>query len=103
VRNVCFICSLPREIFERQRIVFSLHTSVEHNVWSYMDYALYLSKKDETELTGMQSYLKTLMDKQVGMMGAGCHGGGASLCGTELPSLRSGRASRTSRSSAPWR
>lgn len=34
--QVCFICSLKREVFERHRIIFSTHVHREHQPWCYM-------------------------------------------------------------------
>lgn len=36
--NVCFVCSLSREIFERKLIKFSDHIDTEHNPWNYTYY-----------------------------------------------------------------
>lgn len=38
--SLCFICSLPREIFERSRIKFSDHTDQDHNPWNYVFYKM---------------------------------------------------------------
>jgi len=60
-RNVCFICSLPREVFERHRIVFTNHLKRDHNLWNYIFYRMYLDRKEDSELNGMEAYLKDLM------------------------------------------
>ncbi len=36
--NVCFVCSIQREKFERKNIKFADHVECEHNPWSYMYY-----------------------------------------------------------------
>uniref|UniRef100_A0A7S3XT53 B30.2/SPRY domain-containing protein n=1 Tax=Heterosigma akashiwo TaxID=2829 RepID=A0A7S3XT53_HETAK len=64
MRNTCFICSLPREVFERHRIVFTNHLKRDHNMWSYLFYKMYLERKEDTELTGMEAYLKDQMRGQ---------------------------------------
>jgi len=63
-KNVCFICSQAREVFERHRIKFADHLRREHNMWNYMFYKMYLDRKDDSELSGMETYLKDLMAKQ---------------------------------------
>mmetsp|Transcript_3905 Transcript_3905/g.5035 ORF Transcript_3905/g.5035 Transcript_3905/m.5035 type:complete len:915 (-) Transcript_3905:321-3065(-) len=63
-KNTCFICSLPREVFERHRIVFSKHLKRDHNMWNYIFYRMYLERKEDTELTGMEAYLKEQMTMQ---------------------------------------
>jgi hypothetical protein len=40
--NNCFICSLPREVFERHRVQFSDHVDKHHNPWFYLYYRMYL-------------------------------------------------------------
>jgi len=64
INNVCFICSLPREAFERHQIVFEEHLNSDHNVWNYIFYKMYIDQKKETELTGVETYLKDLMVQQ---------------------------------------
>ena len=34
--NICFICSINRQIFERHRIKFSRHIEIDHNPWNYL-------------------------------------------------------------------
>lgn len=34
--NRCFICSLPRETFERQNINFHEHIKRDHNMWQVL-------------------------------------------------------------------
>ena len=36
--NVCFVCSLKRDQFERQGRKFSDHIELEHNRWNYIYY-----------------------------------------------------------------
>jgi hypothetical protein len=63
--NNCFICSLPREVFERHRVQFSDHVENHHNPWFYLYYKMYLEQKDDTELTGVERTLKDQMARQL--------------------------------------
>jgi hypothetical protein len=58
IANRCFICSLGREIFERNRIKFRDHVEVDHFTWNYLFYTMYLSSKPPTELTGLERWMK---------------------------------------------
>lgn len=62
--GLCFICSLPREIFERNRVKFSDHTEQDHNPWNYLFYRMYLEQKPQTELTARERELRDQMAKQ---------------------------------------
>ena len=64
IANRCFICSIGREIFERNRIKFRDHVEVEHFVWNYLFYDMYLSSKPSTELTGLERWMKTQIKYQ---------------------------------------
>lgn len=39
--NVCFICSLDREKFERKGLKFADHLEAEHNPWNYLYYKVH--------------------------------------------------------------
>jgi inositol 1,4,5-triphosphate receptor type 1/inositol 1,4,5-triphosphate receptor type 3 len=55
----CFICGLSKEEIERgSSTSFELHKFYEHNEWNYLHFIAYLTAKDETELTGVESYIR---------------------------------------------
>jgi len=62
--NVCFICGLEREVFERNRIKFAEHKDMEHNPWHYLYYQMYLFQKKSSELNALERKLLELMRKQ---------------------------------------
>jgi hypothetical protein len=64
IANRCFICSIGREIFERNRIKFRDHVEVDHFVWNYLFYTMYLSSKQPTELTGLERWMKSQIKLQ---------------------------------------
>jgi hypothetical protein len=54
----CFICSEQRDIIERlTNKEFRRHTEKEHNVWNYIYFLAYILKKEQTEHTGIESYV----------------------------------------------
>mmetsp|Transcript_29083 Transcript_29083/g.65863 ORF Transcript_29083/g.65863 Transcript_29083/m.65863 type:complete len:241 (+) Transcript_29083:2-724(+) len=64
IKNVCFICSLNRDLFDRKRIPFNDHVNNDHNVWNYVYYRMYLEDKPSSELTAVEKQLKEKMHKQ---------------------------------------
>ena len=40
MHNLCFICSQPREVFERNRVKFAEHTQNDHDPWNYLFYKM---------------------------------------------------------------
>jgi len=64
MKNNCFICSIDRYTFDRQGTPFEKHIKEEHNMWLYLFYLVYLKTKDETELSGLESYVMALIDQE---------------------------------------
>ena len=61
IKNHCTICSLRREPFDKHSKGFNYHIENEHNVWNYLYFIFGLKKKDETEYTGMESYVSSMI------------------------------------------
>lgn len=60
----CFICGLAKEEIERGSTTsFALHKYYEHNEWNYLHFIAYLSAKEDTELTGVESYIQNKLNK----------------------------------------
>jgi len=57
IENVCTICSLESNTFEKNSKGFEHHLQTEHNPFNYIFYMYALKKKYETEYTGMESYV----------------------------------------------
>lgn len=64
MKNTCFICSVDRYTFDRQGTPFEIHIKAEHNMWLYLYYLVYLKTKDETEYTGLESYIAGLLEEE---------------------------------------
>ena len=63
-KNICFICSKPRELFERYQQDFSSHIQRDHHMWAYMYYSLYLEEKKRTDRTRLEAYLVEQIEKK---------------------------------------
>lgn len=61
-KNRCFVCNMPRELFERHHINFMTHVKRDHNMWKYTYYIMYLKEKKQTKYTGIEAYIISLVD-----------------------------------------
>jgi hypothetical protein len=64
MKTTCFICSIDRYTFDRQGTPFDIHIKQEHNMWKYLYYLVYLETKDETEYTGLETYVAQLIEEE---------------------------------------
>lgn len=55
--NICFICNLERYLFDKYSDGFENHTKRDHNLWNYLYFLYGLKKKDETEYSGLESFV----------------------------------------------
>lgn len=56
-QNRCFTCGIQRDVFERQGHDFEQHIFHDHNLWHYLNFNMYLRRKDRTEYTGPEQYV----------------------------------------------
>ena len=69
--SYCFICGLSKEELDaraldatstgNQQRDFDGHVNMEHNMWDYLFYRIYLSIKDPSEFNGYDSYVAELL------------------------------------------
>lgn len=59
--SYCFICGIPKDVFESGvsktnggTSSFAHHIKFEHNMWDYIFYLIYLKNKPKTEYTGVE-------------------------------------------------
>lgn len=43
---------------------YAYHVKYEHNLWHYLFFVAYVRDKEETELTGMESYVADQIEKE---------------------------------------
>jgi len=51
----CFICSIDREIYDRHHLDFASHIRLEHNMWMYLFFRVYLKEKLEGDYSNIES------------------------------------------------
>lgn len=60
----CFICGLQKDYIEKKTTKgFSYHIENDHNEWNYILFLAYLLKKDQTEYTGIESFVRDQFDQ----------------------------------------
>lgn len=59
--NVCFVCSLDRQKFDKTASGFDTHIKKEHNIWNYLYYLYYLKQKEKTEYSGVESFVSKMV------------------------------------------
>jgi len=67
IENYCFICGISRQILDKkteERRGFPYHINLEHNLWNYIFYILYLKDKEKTEYSGFESYVASKLDSE---------------------------------------
>jgi hypothetical protein len=57
----CFICSVPKTVFEKYKVEFAEHENQQHQVLNYVRYFLYLFMSDSRELNSQETYVKTCL------------------------------------------
>ena len=58
LRGSCFICGLPVEDFEKPGCAdFETHITKEHYMWNYICYLSYLTDKEPSDYSGIESYI----------------------------------------------
>lgn len=54
ISTVCTICGMTRDEIEKQGQEFKYHIRIEHNVWKYVYYRVYLFNKNRSLYTGVE-------------------------------------------------
>jgi len=57
IKDICAICSIDRTTFDRQGNGFDYHTQIEHNIWFYLYFMVYLKTKVQSEFSGIEQYI----------------------------------------------
>ena len=58
----CFVCSIDRFAFEQRLGGFVDHVKTEHNALHYLFFLDYLLKRNTTEYTGLESFVRAHLD-----------------------------------------
>uniref|UniRef100_A0A5K4FB58 Inositol 1,4,5-trisphosphate receptor n=1 Tax=Schistosoma mansoni TaxID=6183 RepID=A0A5K4FB58_SCHMA len=62
-KNHCCVCGLHRSAFDHSNTSFDDHVNVDHNVWHYIYFIIYLKTKLTDDLTGLEIYIDKLIKK----------------------------------------
>ncbi|RHY34707.1 hypothetical protein DYB32_000719 [Aphanomyces invadans] len=68
-RNQCFVCGLPRDVFDNHYMQlgisngFEKHITEDHNMWNYLYFIVHLQSLSLIECTGPEAYVKCLLEK----------------------------------------
>ena len=55
--NVCFICNIHRDEFEKNKIDFATHFKHNHYKWQYIWFMMHLEDKPREEYNGIEEYI----------------------------------------------
>jgi len=55
MKNICFICGLDRYVFDKNADGFENHIERDHQLWNYVFYMYFLSKKESTDYNGIET------------------------------------------------
>jgi len=65
-RNLCFICGINKETFDRNskdRVSgFTSHVSNDHRIWSYLQYLVHIWEQPQKEDDGVEHYIRSLIE-----------------------------------------
>eukprot|EP00613_Pedinella_sp_CCMP2098_P026412 CAMPEP_0171704950 /NCGR_PEP_ID=MMETSP0991-20121206/12929_1 /TAXON_ID=483369 /ORGANISM="non described non described, Strain CCMP2098" /LENGTH=1839 /DNA_ID=CAMNT_0012294447 /DNA_START=377 /DNA_END=5898 /DNA_ORIENTATION=- len=67
LENDCFVCGILRNTYENFALSnsapsFDDHLQKDHNIWTYVFYIAYLKKKDPTEDSGIETYVRSQLE-----------------------------------------
>ena len=65
--NECFVCGITRSAYDDLGDMnpnFDAHKDEDHVIWDYLYFVLYLRNKAKTAYTGVEDYVRVLVDSQ---------------------------------------
>jgi hypothetical protein len=62
--ETCFICSINKQIFDRDRKSsgFAAHIKNEHNMWNYVFFIIYIWEQDKDDDDGLEQFVRRSID-----------------------------------------
>jgi len=64
MKTVCTMCGLERADLDRNGSGFDQHIKLEHNMWKYLAYVVYIDQKDQNDYTGLESYVSEMIEEE---------------------------------------
>ena len=62
--NHCFLCHITREIIEKRKEDFQYHKEKRHNLWTYVDYMIFLKFSELSRLNSINLFARTNLDNK---------------------------------------
>ena len=62
--NHCFMCHITREIIEKKKEDFQYHREKRHNLWTYVDYMIFLKFTELRRLNAINLFARTNLDNK---------------------------------------
>jgi hypothetical protein len=66
IMSTCFICSIPKDDFEKNGLNFRKHVREEHNMWKYLWFKIYLENKDQLSYSAIENHAYEMMKSDSG-------------------------------------
>ncbi|RYG94048.1 hypothetical protein EON65_58040, partial [archaeon] len=63
--EVCFICGIDKQVFDRasdEPEGFTTHIKLDHNMWNYLYYIFMLWEQDRDDDDGLEQYVRRAID-----------------------------------------
>jgi len=69
LRGDCFVCGTLRSTYENFALSnsapnFDTHLAEDHNIWTYVYFITYLQKKDASEDSGIEAFVRDQLSRQ---------------------------------------
>lgn len=62
MESECFICTIKNYEFEQRASGFQDHVHIDHHMWNYLFYMIYLMDKDATEYSSHEHYIAKVLE-----------------------------------------
>lgn len=65
MENKCYICGIERQEFDKIRTrTFKEHIEIDHNMWNYIFFIIYLQDKNKKEYDGEEQYVDMMLKEK---------------------------------------
>jgi hypothetical protein len=65
MENVCFVCGIDRNTFDRKHPHgYEYHIEYEHNIWHYLSFIIHVQQTKPTDHTGPEAYVAACLARK---------------------------------------
>ena len=64
IKEYCYVCGIPKYVFEIKGNGWMSHYKYEHNIFAYLYYIVELESKEKNECNGLEKYVKGCLEKE---------------------------------------